>query len=672
MRPNTSVATITGGFEGKKIPFTFDSGSTAHLMGVMSNLYRDITKAIVRELSTNAWDSHIAAGVSRPIEVSLPNNLSPYLVIKDYGLGLDLEDIANVYSRYGASTKRDTDSQTGMLGLGSKAPLAYTSQFSVTSVKDGVRHLVLVGVDSMGAGEMTVISSSETDESNGVTISIPSKPSDFSNFKSSADNIFQYWEAGTVVIDEVPNKGIESNSKIDAHSFHKKYPDVNVYSRESGLSRYNNNNHVIVMGKVAYSISSYIGYQLGTIRNLTIQVPIGSIDFTPSREELRDNGRTKSYVTNLLEHLHSGIEEGVQKEFDAALNVSKIEYSKVLRRHADNGTDRVLRSTQNDYPRSISGSYSKVDDRTGGNAYSNMSINVAHLPDVGMVVTGFPDSRHYFRRGLKAVKYAEQNGLSGEIIFAVDAKENWGTSTSRKAIDLAEWIEPEKIVSWKEVSKIKLPTVKRDKQETVYECFVKAAGENKFFRHSKTIEEIKNSTAKYKLYAAKYDTVEYGEHLYPDEEVIVIRLVNNGQVAKLEREGGVQGNFDSHMRQFIRDELHGLNDNQKTLVAALSGNMYIARLISGLKGSRYFDEIQDDLLKTIAKEFHSNKIQGLLSAPSPWSIYNVSSKKEDDAAVLGVELVEKYEGVQYIGDARKQVIFINALHADSLDKTIKM
>ena len=67
--------------------------------------YSNKELAPVREYSTNARDAHIQSGqAERPIEVTLPSQLSPELRIRDFGNGLTFEAIADVYFRYWKST----------------------------------------------------------------------------------------------------------------------------------------------------------------------------------------------------------------------------------------------------------------------------------------------------------------------------------------------------------------------------------------------------------------------------------------------------------------------------------------------------------------------------------------------------------------------------------------
>ena len=63
-----------------------------------SGLYANKIKAIIRELSCNAVDSHVAAGNDQPFEVHLPSTLEPWFSIRDFGTGLNHEQVTNIYT----------------------------------------------------------------------------------------------------------------------------------------------------------------------------------------------------------------------------------------------------------------------------------------------------------------------------------------------------------------------------------------------------------------------------------------------------------------------------------------------------------------------------------------------------------------------------------------------
>ena len=128
--------------EGKQ----FSIDITPHAFQVLSGgMYKDRIGAIIRELSCNAWDSHVEAqNTKQPFDIFIPSKLSPVFYIRDYGTGLTKDEIETIYTCYFKSTKADTNKQLGCFGLGSKTPLSYTDQFSVTSCKDGKKYLYLV------------------------------------------------------------------------------------------------------------------------------------------------------------------------------------------------------------------------------------------------------------------------------------------------------------------------------------------------------------------------------------------------------------------------------------------------------------------------------------------------------------------------------------------------
>jgi len=113
-----------------------------------SGLYKDKILAIVRELSCNAYDAHVAVGTpTRPFDVHLPSVLEPHFSVRDYGPALSSDQIDNVFSTYFESTKTETNDQIGGLGLGCKSPLSYVDSFNVISRLEGFKRTYTVFFD---------------------------------------------------------------------------------------------------------------------------------------------------------------------------------------------------------------------------------------------------------------------------------------------------------------------------------------------------------------------------------------------------------------------------------------------------------------------------------------------------------------------------------------------
>ena len=117
--------------------FTIESSAKAFQI-LSSGLYSDKILAVIRELSTNAYDSHVdIANEAKPFEVHMPTKLDTKFSIRDFGTGLSHDDCMNLYTTYFGSTKTDSNEVVGCLGLGSKSPFAYTDAFNVSSFHNG-------------------------------------------------------------------------------------------------------------------------------------------------------------------------------------------------------------------------------------------------------------------------------------------------------------------------------------------------------------------------------------------------------------------------------------------------------------------------------------------------------------------------------------------------------
>ena len=102
---------LVDGISKSSIGMSLDLDSAQILMQMLSkNLYSDSIGSTIRECASNALDSHRRAGVDKPIVISFKrNDSSNYeFSVEDFGIGLDAEDVENIISKYGKSTKRNS------------------------------------------------------------------------------------------------------------------------------------------------------------------------------------------------------------------------------------------------------------------------------------------------------------------------------------------------------------------------------------------------------------------------------------------------------------------------------------------------------------------------------------------------------------------------------------
>lgn len=315
MIPTTDTTRkLTGSLGGERHLMSIDAANIPHLMGILTDLYSDPEMAVIREYSTNALDSHVMAGVTEPIRISLPTPLRQTFEVKDVGQGLSVEEIVKVYGSYGASTKRETNDANGMLGLGSKSALTYTNMFTVRAVKNGVQAEVAFFRNADGSGAIEVVDTKSTTDHNGVTIIIPTKAN--SSFKTKALDFYKTWQPGTVEV---------IGEKIPFILENEKAFQVNgswIVPNPDGFHTF------IVMGGVAYPIKNedrryYDRFDVYHFADM------GAVEFVPSREALNFTPRTKEYVEDVLSDTSATEVTGqVQRFIDTAKTLDEA-YEKV-------------------------------------------------------------------------------------------------------------------------------------------------------------------------------------------------------------------------------------------------------------------------------------------------------------------------------------------------------
>lgn len=150
-----------------------------------SGIYQNLIESMVRELISNANDGHVKKGnLDVPFKVHCPTINDPNFIVKDFGSGMNKEMVTEVYTKYFCSTKTDSNTEVGGFGLGAKIPIAYTDQYSIESVYDGIKSLYQV-VKENGIPSLYFINSEKTSEPSGVTITVPVNVDDIKQFATA-------------------------------------------------------------------------------------------------------------------------------------------------------------------------------------------------------------------------------------------------------------------------------------------------------------------------------------------------------------------------------------------------------------------------------------------------------------------------------------------------------
>ena len=280
-----------------------------------SGLYANKIRAIIRELSCNAVDSHVAAGRAHvPFDVHLPTPLEPHFSIRDYGTGLDHEQVTNIYTTYFESTKTDSNDFIGALGLGSKSPFSYTDNFTVTAIRDGRKGVYTAFINEAGVPSIALMSEDQTTDPNGVEIKFAVEDRrDFYNFAGEAGTVYKYFSLRPVV------SGPDFTFDDVEYETRDIIPGVSSV-KDGRTSR-------AVMGNIAYPIDvpnakEAIGPLAGLLEcGLLMQFGIGELDFQASREGLSYIPQTITAIKHKLIALNAQLSVHVAQEADAIANL---------------------------------------------------------------------------------------------------------------------------------------------------------------------------------------------------------------------------------------------------------------------------------------------------------------------------------------------------------------
>lgn len=423
MIPKTNTLVVEDTLPGKETEFSI--GDPFWVMESLADLYSDKETATVRELSTNAYDSNVEAGNDKPIEVSLPTIMSPYFTVKDQGIGMSPDTLEEIYTSFGVSTKRDSNSYNGMLGFGSKAPIAYTGTFTVTAVKDGVK---TIGVITKRPDKIVlkVVMTSKTDEPNGVEVKVPVH--NWQEFSTKAKNFYRFWKPGTVLVD-----GVEPKQAVGEKITNNLY-----YSTTPGTS-------FVVMGNVAYRIANpdalFRNNHMNRI-SFVAYVPNGSVEFTPSREDLKYTDLTKKTLYDVIGSFEQKMVTEATSQITKAITYA--DAWKIRKSWSDKLGDALFKDIEykgEKFPSTIDAvglRYSPTDSYGYYNRYNTERVSYLHLNAQffkTLFVTNYNIDLNAHNKG-KARTYWEHKGLNVSHVMFING--DWEN----------KWAPKDHIISW--------------------------------------------------------------------------------------------------------------------------------------------------------------------------------------------------------------------------------
>ena len=289
---------------------------------IISNMYPDGMKALIRELCVNALDAHQTNNnVGRPFTITLPTTLDPQWTLSDYGPGLSREFMTRRYTAFGASTKDGSvagvavDQLTGGFGIGRLSAFAYAGldMYTVESFHAGEKTTWSVFLAQSGVPSITLLHAEPSDQT-GLRITIPVLPKDLDSFRSKTLDLLRSFPPGSVEVWYVGNK-----IEIKPHSYQIEAAGYAFYT-----DRWRNNG--VRMGPIVYALDWAQVFSKKIIdanrdlypsNGLELRVDLGQIDILPNREGVMYTPRTVQHLQQLHEQLLKSVRGNLKEDVEA-------------------------------------------------------------------------------------------------------------------------------------------------------------------------------------------------------------------------------------------------------------------------------------------------------------------------------------------------------------------
>jgi len=302
-------------YDFDSIEANIDVSKFGKMWEFFSNIYKDSISSIVREITSNCFDSHKKAGVNDAVIINMDKDESGYYIeFVDVGTGLSPKTMRDIYMNYLSSDKEDSNEFIGAFGLGSKSPFSYVDVFYIETIADGIKYNYILRKGEVGP-VLDKINEMPIDKRNGTIIKIYIKKlGDINDFLKAIYTQLRYFDNVYLKIGNSLKPTLNSNFidlVNDINEFniyegkHFKFRPSNVKSNAL-FNNISQSRVCLCIGKVYYPIdynlclkeSKYKGFMDLPI---ALKIDIGEIPVNYSREDIRYNQNTIAIIEKRFE-----------------------------------------------------------------------------------------------------------------------------------------------------------------------------------------------------------------------------------------------------------------------------------------------------------------------------------------------------------------------------------
>jgi hypothetical protein len=361
----------------KQHKFKITDGSQAIIMDSLINLYSDPIGSIVREITSNCIDANrervLKLDSKIPMETGDDTSywsdkqtvcieyvekntilgIDECIMFHDYGCGLSQERVQNVFTTFGASTKRDNNYEIGGFGLGAKSPLAYADTFYVSSRHNGTETYYMIYRNNDNVPHMDQVYQKATDEKNGSSVIVPIKDGyyDRRKFKEAINEQLCFFK--NLVYKNVEEALGEIKNYYTLQNRGKVIEDTEDYVLTN-----DGRDLFLLVGDVVYPINWDLldDNESSYKASVGVRFNIGVLDLVPSREELRYTPTTVSAIKAKLATLKAKFKADAAADYTMT---DYVEYLIGISNLSNSGSSRYY-SLQSDCPKAIKASMANV------------------------------------------------------------------------------------------------------------------------------------------------------------------------------------------------------------------------------------------------------------------------------------------------------------------------
>ena len=341
---NTTPVEVKG---GQAINLQMDTTSAIGFSLSIDKLYTHKIESVIREICSNARDSMISAGRGEiPFEVFLPSVLSPYLVIKDTGLGLSKEDAVTYLSTLYKSTKTNENQSVGSYGIGSKSPFAISDSYNIETIKDGRKCAFQFFRSGRSLPQLMLLNEEDTDEPNGVTFRIHVRDVDRDDYLDALQTQLFMFNPKPLV------DGLPWN--LDAPKVIRHTSEYTLFRSEAHRDFFGR--YAVEMGGVTYpfkpnevdyefdNMVSAVSRDMGSYDIMVFHMPIGEVEVPGDRERIEYSDWTKKNLKIRLEGCFKDYFQSVREGIEQVMNqftADPLEVLEKVKLHCENNGSMI-------------------------------------------------------------------------------------------------------------------------------------------------------------------------------------------------------------------------------------------------------------------------------------------------------------------------------------------